>query len=89
MKVFLDSGIRRGSDIIKALALGADAVLIGRMALWGLVVGKGEGLSWILKLMADEMKRIMLLTGAEKLSDLNREILLPLDSLGDRILSQA
>jgi isopentenyl diphosphate isomerase/L-lactate dehydrogenase-like FMN-dependent dehydrogenase len=89
MKVILDSGIRRGSDIIKALALGADAVLIGRMALWGLTVGKGEGLSWILKLMADEMKRIMLLTGAEKLSDLNREILLPLDSLGDRILSQA
>lgn len=86
-KVILDSGIRRGSDIIKALALGADAVLIGRMALWGLAIGKGEGLSWILKLMADEMKRIMILTGAEKLSDLNRDILVPLDRLGDRILS--
>ncbi len=89
MKVILDSGIRRGSDIIKALALGADAVLIGRMALCGLAVGKGEGLSWVLKLMADEMKRIMLLTGTEKLSDLNRDILIPLNSLGDRILSKA
>ena len=89
MKVFLDSGIRRGSDIIKALALGADAVLIGRLALWGLVIGKKEGLSWILKLMADEMKRIMVLTGAEKLSDLNSGILLSLDNLGDRILPQA
>jgi 4-hydroxymandelate oxidase len=89
MKVFLDSGIRRGSDIIKGLALGADAVLIGRMAIWGLVVGKGEGLSWILNLMADEMKRIMLLTSTEKLSDLHRDILIPLNSLGDRILSQA
>jgi len=86
MKLFLDSGIRRGSDIIKALALGADAVLIGRMALWGLAMGKAQGLSWVLKLMADEMKRIMVLTGAEKMSDLNRGILLPLDSLGDRIL---
>ena len=87
MKVWLDSGIRRGSDIVKALALGADAVLIGRMALCGLAIGKGEGVSWILKLMADEIKRVMILTGAQKLSDLNKEILLPLNSFGDRILS--
>ena len=61
--------------------------MIGRTALWGLLIGQSEGLSWILKLMADEMKRIMILTGVKKASDLNREILLPLDDLGDRILA--
>jgi len=87
LKLILDSGIRRGSDIIKAVALGADAVLIGRMALWGLVLGSGEGLSWILKLMADEMKRNMILVGAQTLGDLKKDNLLSLDALGDRILS--
>ena len=87
LKLILDSGIRRGSDIVKALALGADAVLIGRMALWGLAMGGSEGLSWILKLMADEMKRNMILTGAQKRSDLKKKVLVPLNALGDRILA--
>lgn len=87
MKIFVDSGIRRGSDIAKALALGADAVLIGRLAVWGLVMGGGEGLSWILGLLADEMKRIMVLTGASKLSDLSMKSLVSLDAIGDKILS--
>ncbi|MBW2208144.1 MAG: alpha-hydroxy-acid oxidizing protein [Deltaproteobacteria bacterium] len=87
MKLILDSGIRRGSDVVKALALGADAVLIGRMALWGLLLGENEGLSWVLKLMSDEIKRNMILVGAQKVSDLNRDMLISLDSLGERILS--
>ena len=87
MKLILDSGIRRGSDIVKALALGADAVLIGRMALWGLLLGESEGLSWLLNLMSGEIKRNMILLGAQKVSDLNKDMLIPLDSLGDRILS--
>ena len=86
MKLILDSGIRRGSDIVKALALGADAVLIGRMALWGLLLGENEGLSWLLKLMSDEMKRNMILVGAQTVSELNKDMLIPLDALGDRIL---
>jgi isopentenyl diphosphate isomerase/L-lactate dehydrogenase-like FMN-dependent dehydrogenase len=86
MKVLFDSGIRRGSDIVKALALGADAVLIGRMALWGLVLGKAKGLEWILELLADEMRRIMVLLGAEKIGDLDRKALVPLNHIGDRIL---
>ncbi len=88
MKVLFDSGIRRGSDIIKALALGADAVLIGRMAIWGLALGKAEGLSWILQLMADEMRRTMALLGAGKLGDLNKGMLLPLNRMGELILSR-
>ena len=86
MKVLFDSGIRRGSDIVKALALGADAVLIGRMALWGLVLGEARGLEWILDLLADEMRRIMVLLGAKNLGDLDRNALVPLNHIGDRIL---
>ena len=86
MKVLFDSGIRRGSDIVKALALGADAVLIGRMALWGLVLGEARGLEWILDLLADEMRRIMVLLGAENLGDLDRNALVQLNHIGDRIL---
>jgi len=86
MKVLFDSGIRRGSDIVKALALGADAVLIGRMALWGLVLGKAQGLEWILQLLADEMRRMMVLLGVGNLGDLDRNALVPLNHIGDRIL---
>ena len=86
MTILFDSGIRRGSDIVKALALGADAVMIGRMAVWGLVLGKAEGLEWILELMADEMHRIMVLLGAGNLRELNKNALVPLNHIGDRIL---
>lgn len=88
MKVLFDSGIRRGSDIIKALALGADAVLIGRLAIWGLAMGKAEGMAWILKLLADEMRRTMAFLGAAKISDLNKRMLLPLNRTGELILSK-
>jgi isopentenyl diphosphate isomerase/L-lactate dehydrogenase-like FMN-dependent dehydrogenase len=70
------------------LALGADAVLIGRMAIWGLALGKAEGLSWILQLMADEMRRTMAFLGAGKLSDLKKGMLLPLERMGELILSR-
>lgn len=86
MQILVDSGIMRGSDIVKAIALGADAVLVGRLAVWGLFMGKGEGFAWILKLMEEEMKRIMALVGAQKLSDLNKDCLVVLDELGSKIL---
>jgi isopentenyl diphosphate isomerase/L-lactate dehydrogenase-like FMN-dependent dehydrogenase len=86
MTILVDSGIRRGSDVLKALALGCDAVLIGRLAIWGLLMGCGEGLAWIFRLMAEEMGRIMVLTGTKKLRDLDRRCLVPLNGLGDRIL---
>ena len=87
LKILVDSGIRRGGDVVKALALGGDGVLIGRLAIWGLLLGKGEGLAWILHLLAEEMKRVMVLTGAKRLSDLDRRCLVALSSLGDRILA--
>lgn len=87
--VILDSGIRRGSDVIKALALGADAVLIGRLALWGLALGGADGLAWVVKMIRDEMARTMTLMGVKSVADLNPGCLVPLGYAGERILRSA
>lgn len=64
LPVFIDSGFRRGSDIAKALALGAKAVLIGRPAIYGLACGGSAGVSSVLSILADELTRSMTLLGA-------------------------
>lgn len=51
VEVFVDKGIRRGTDVLKALALGANAILIGRPVLWGLAVGGEAGVRQILQLL--------------------------------------
>lgn len=68
--VFIDSGFRRGSDVVKALALGARAVFVGRPPLWGLAANGEAGAAAALKLMADEVERTMILLGAASLGDL-------------------
>jgi L-lactate oxidase len=70
--VLLDSGIRRGIDIFKALSLGATAVGIGRPALWGLINGGSQGVKGVYAQLAFELKSTMLLSGVAKVSDLNR-----------------
>jgi lactate oxidase len=70
--VVLDSGIRRGIDIFKALSLGATAVGIGRPALWGLINGGSQGVKGVYAQLAFELKSTMLLSGVAKVSDLNR-----------------
>ncbi|HHV79205.1 MAG TPA: alpha-hydroxy-acid oxidizing protein [Firmicutes bacterium] len=84
--IILDSGVRRGSDVIKALALGADAVFIGRLALWGLAMDGASGLAWVLKLIREEMARTMILMGIKKVGDLHPGCLVPLGPMGERIL---
>lgn len=69
--VFLDSGIRRGSDIVKARALGADMILIGRAGLYGLAVGGELGVRHALQILTDELKLTMALIGRPSLSDLH------------------
>ena len=73
-EVLLDGGIRRGTDIIKALALGAKAVLIGRPVLWGLAVAGKTGVSNIISLLEDELKVAMALSGCPRLEDIDSSI---------------
>jgi len=70
--VLLDGGIRRGGDVVKALALGADAVLIGRAYLYGLAAGGEAGVTRILDLLRSEMARTMALMGCPSVSALDR-----------------
>ena len=71
----LDGGIRRGSDIMKALASGAQAVLIGRPVALGLAAGGQDGVSAVVRLMIEELRRSMLLAGIRALADLNSSLL--------------
>jgi lactate oxidase len=71
--VVLDSGIRRGIDVFRALALGATAVGIGRPALWGLINGGSLGVKSVYGQLAFELRSTMLLSGVAKITDLKRE----------------
>ncbi len=70
--VLVDGGIRRGVDVAIALALGADAVLIGRPALWGLAVGGEAGARRVLELLREELELTLALCGCTSPADLNR-----------------
>ncbi|MFA7767437.1 alpha-hydroxy acid oxidase [Streptomyces sp. NRRL S-448] len=64
-EVFLDSGIRSGTDVLKALALGACGVLVGRPVLWGLAAAGEAGAGRVLELLADELRDALGLSGCE------------------------
>jgi 4-hydroxymandelate oxidase len=65
-EVYVDGGIRNGSDIVKALALGARAVMTGRPVLWGLAVAGEDGAAGVLGLLADDTRRALALCGADR-----------------------
>jgi 4-hydroxymandelate oxidase len=71
--VLFDSGIRSGRDIFKALALGADAVLLGRPYIWGLTVAGAMGVAHVIRLLRDELEMTMALSGCATLPDINRK----------------
>jgi 4-hydroxymandelate oxidase len=73
-EVFVDGGIRRGTDILKAIALGARAVLVGRPILWGLAVGGADGVSQVLDHLRTELVRTMALAGLANLTDATRDL---------------
>ncbi len=73
-EVYLDGGIRRGTDVLKALALGARAVLIGRPALWGLAVNGAEGVHHVLELLRGELTLAMTLSGRPTIADIDRSL---------------
>lgn len=69
LPVLVDGGIRRGTDVLKAMALGASAVLIGRPAVYGLAHGGAQGVAQVLRLLRDELEIAMALTGCATLAD--------------------
>ena len=73
-EVYVDGGIRRGTDIVKALALGARAVLLGRPPLWGLSVAGADGVAAVLKHMREELVRVMQLCGTASLAALKPDL---------------
>jgi 4-hydroxymandelate oxidase len=73
--VLVDGGIRRGTDVLKALALGAKAVLLGRPVLWGLAVGGEAGVQHLIELLRDELDLAMALSGCAKLQDIDPSLL--------------
>jgi (S)-mandelate dehydrogenase len=73
--VMLDSGIRRGSDIVKALALGAKAVLIGRATLYGVMVGGQAGAERALSILQNEFKRTMAYVGCRSIAEVSADVL--------------
>ena len=70
--VIVDSGFRRGTDIFKALALGADAIAIGRPYLWGLASFGQEGVETVLDLLARELEIVMQQAGTAHIADIGR-----------------
>lgn len=70
--VFVDSGVRHGSDIATALALGADAAFIGRPYLWGIVAGGEAGVDKVIALLTDQLTRTMALLGVTSIDELRK-----------------
>jgi len=73
--VLMDGGIRRGTDVLKALALGAKAVLLGRPVLWGLAVAGAAGVQHVLELLRDELDLAMALSGCARLEDIDSSLI--------------
>jgi len=73
--VLLDGGVRRGGDVLKALALGARACVIARPYLWGLAVAGQDGVARVLEILRSEIDRVMALGGWDRLADLDRSVL--------------
>jgi (S)-mandelate dehydrogenase len=71
MTVLIDSGFRRGSDIVKAIALGADGVLLGRATLYGVAAGGQPGVARALAILRDEIDRVLTLLGCASVAELN------------------
>jgi len=69
-EVLMDGGIRRGSDIVKALARGAQAVMIGRATYYGVCAGGEAGARRALEILSDELVRTMQLCGARRIADI-------------------
>jgi isopentenyl diphosphate isomerase/L-lactate dehydrogenase-like FMN-dependent dehydrogenase len=75
MDIILDGGVRKGIDILKALALGTKAVMVGRPILWGLVADGEEGVKRVLNILKSELDLSMALCGYTSINQINEEVL--------------
>jgi 4-hydroxymandelate oxidase len=78
LPLLVDGGVRRGTDVLKALALGAQAVLIGRPYLYGLAVGGAQGVRRVIDLLNHEFQMALSLTGRSSIQSVDRSVLWPL-----------
>ena len=75
VEVYVDGGIRRGTDVLKAIACGARAVFIGRPVLWGLASGAEAGVRYVLEMLRQELDLAMALSGSPRLSSITRDLI--------------
>jgi 4-hydroxymandelate oxidase len=75
--VLLDGGIRRGTDVLKSLGLGASAVLVGRPAAWGLAAAGREGVAAVLQILRDELDNAMALAGVRSIAEITPAFVAP------------
>ena len=73
-EIYVDGGIRRGTDVLKALALGARAVLVGRPILWGLAVARQAGVAAVLAMLGNELERAMCLAGVPDIASIRASL---------------
>ncbi|XP_022091124.1 hydroxyacid oxidase 1-like [Acanthaster planci] len=75
VEVYLDGGVRKGTDVLKALALGARAVFIGRPALWGLAYDGAKGVEKVLGILKEEFSLAMALSGCSSVADITSDLI--------------
>ncbi|CAH1250984.1 HAO1 [Branchiostoma lanceolatum] len=75
VEVYMDGGVRTGTDVMKALALGARAVFVGRPPLWGMAHSGEEGVHHVLQILKDELSLAMALSGCKEIKDINPSLL--------------
>jgi L-lactate dehydrogenase (cytochrome) len=81
LEILLDGGVRRGTDVVRALALGARAVMVGRPYLYGLAAGGGPGVRRALDILAAEVDHALALVGVPRVGDLDRTVVGPADGV--------
>ncbi|XP_035685828.1 hydroxyacid oxidase 2-like [Branchiostoma floridae] len=74
LEVYLDGGVRTGTDVLKALALGARAVFVGRPAIWGLAYNGEDGVAEVMTILRSELDLAMTLSGCRSLAEINRSL---------------
>jgi len=80
--VLLDSGIRRGGDVVKALALGAKVVLLGRPICWGVGAGGSQGVERVFQIITEEIKRVLIMTGVGSVGQISDSMLIRTQPVG-------